>query len=196
MIILSRSTKHMKLSLLPPSLTALKLSFGVRNDLSYRLNDLLPGSWLPVLRDAVSGRVELFRWGISEARMGAEDRLVFATKIEDLFTSRGRNLLERRLVVPVESFEMRCEGRAYRIRSADLKPLALAAVWDVDGHWRSRPVRAFRLITGPTIDGCSRLGPRMPIILRSDNRRAWLWHFTEETAALDALEPYTELEID
>ncbi len=149
---------------------------------------------MPVLRDSVSRKAEMFRWGISEARMGANDRLVFATKIENMLTEQGRHLLERRLVVPVESFQIRSDGKTHRIFSRDRQPLALAAVWDVDGHWRGRPVRAFRLITGPIVDGFEQAGARMPVVLRPENESTWLWHFTEEEQALDALEPHANLE--
>ncbi|MFH1047343.1 MAG: SOS response-associated peptidase family protein [Patescibacteria group bacterium] len=186
----------MKLTLLPPIMSALRPRFSIRNELLHKHQDTLPGSWLPVLRDAMSGKAEMFRWGLAESKMNGDDRLVFATKIENLLTRNGRSMLERRLIVPVESFELSSEGRSFRLRSTNLKPMALAALWDIDGHWRGRPVRAFRLITGPTLDGFEALGPRMPIVLCPSNERAWLWHFTEEDAALDALEPYTALQFD
>jgi putative SOS response-associated peptidase YedK len=184
----------MKLALQAPSVTALKIRFSIRNEIKPPKNELLPGSWLPIMRDSASRKAEMFRWGISEAKMGANDRLVFATKIENLVTSKGRHLLERRLIVPVESFEVRSDGQTHRICNSDRQPMALAGVWDVDGHWRGRPVRAFRLITGPTVDGLEHLGARMPLVLCPENESTWLWHFTEEEHALDALEPYLKLE--
>jgi len=186
----------MRLAIKAPAPITLKARFAIRNDIKPQRNDILPGSWHPVLRDSLAGKAEMFRWGISEAKMGQNNRLVFATKIENLLTSKGRHLLGRRLIVPVDSFSISSDGQGFVVRSTDAQPFALAAVWDVDGHWRGRPVHAFRIVTGPSIDGFERLGPRMPIVMRPENERTWLWHFTDEEGALDALEPYTELEFD
>ena len=153
----------------------------------------MPGFWHPVLRDSLSGQAELFRWGISESKMGQNSRLVFAVKIEDLVSRQSRHLLERRVIVPVEAIVYSHGGVQWQIRGQEPGALALAGVWDVDGHWRGRPVRAFRVITGPTIEGFERLGPRMPIVMQPEQEKHWLWHFTEEDAALDALEPNKQL---
>ena len=49
---------------------------------------------------------------------------------------------------------------------------------------------------GPTLEGFESLGPRMPVVLRPENERTWLWNFTEENEALDALEPDLNLEFE
>jgi putative SOS response-associated peptidase YedK len=36
----------------------------------------------------------------------------------------------------------------------------------------------------------------MPVVLRPENERTWLWNFTEENEALDALEPDLNLEFE
>ncbi|MBU0624898.1 SOS response-associated peptidase [Patescibacteria group bacterium] len=186
----------MRLATKVPNLIALKQRFAIKNRVPIPAEEIFPGSWQPVLRDTLSGQAEMFRWGISEPKLGGNNRLVFAVKIENLLTDRGRHLLQQRLIVPVESFNVQYEGQIWQLRSVDFSPVALAAIWDVDGHWRGRPVHAFRIITGPTIDGFECLGPRMPIVLQPEKERSWLWHFTEEAAALDALEPNTALQIE
>jgi putative SOS response-associated peptidase YedK len=187
----------MKVSLTKPTQLMLKQRFAVQNQLpTMEQKEVLPGGWYPILRDSLSGKAEMFCWGISESRLSDEKRLVFALKIEDLFTSRGRHLLQRRAIVPVESFSLRQDGKVFNLGGANYEALALAAIWDIDGYWRGRPRHAFKIITGPTVEGLEQLGPRMPIVLNPNKERIWLWHFSEENEALDALEPNVNLRVE
>ena len=127
------------------------------------------------------------RWGKGESRLSDDVRLSVDVRIEDLVGRHSRHLLERRLLVPVSSFSVGSGGEMRRFRSVDGGLLTLAGVWDVDGYWRGRPVRCFRVVTGPG-DALARL----PLVLRSENERIWLNPFAADTALLDALEPLNE----
>lgn len=185
----------MRVTIRSASTLALKQNFAVRNQVRIPDDDLLPGRWCPVLRDFSGRKAELFRWGISETKMGQGSRLVFAFKVENLVSVKHEHLLERRVLIPVESFTVADAGKILTIRHREDTALALAGIWDIDGHWRGRPVHAFRIISGPTVEGMEHLGSRMPLVLNPSNWRSWLWHFTDKSDALDALEPYTELKL-
>src|SRR3989339_1498040 len=120
-----------------------------------------PGSWGAVIRDSIGRNMELMRWGKGESRLSDDVRLSIDVRIEDLAGRLSRHLLERRLLVPVSSFVVGSGGGQKMFRSVDGGLLALAGVWDVDGHWRGRPVRCFRVVTGPG-DTLARL----PLVLR------------------------------
>jgi putative SOS response-associated peptidase YedK len=177
-------------------MTAIKTRFGIHNQINLPKDEVLPGSWYPILRDALSGTAELFQWGLSDAKMGQNDRLVYAIKVEELMTKAGRGFLTKRVLVPVNSFLIRNNSQTFAVKSKMSGPFAVAAVWDIAGQWRGRPTHAFRIITGPTVEGYEELGPRWPIVLRPENERDWLWHFTDEDQALDALEPDLNLEFE
>ncbi|HCC22300.1 hypothetical protein A2480_04155 [Candidatus Uhrbacteria bacterium RIFOXYC2_FULL_47_19] len=150
-----------------------------------------PGSWGAVIRDSIGRNMELMRWGKGESRLSDDVRLSVDVRIEDLVGRHSRHLLERRLLAPVSSFVVGSGSGRQRFRLSNGDLLALAGVWDVDGHWRGRPVRCFRIITGPG-DALARL----PLVLQSENERIWLDPFATDAVLLDALEPINEASLE
>ncbi|MFH2063193.1 MAG: SOS response-associated peptidase family protein [bacterium] len=147
-----------------------------------------PGGWGAVIRDSSRRNMELLRWGVSGERLGQDgSRLETEVRIEDLVGRRGPTLLERRLLVPVSAFLVGAGGVTRRFSLSDGGLLAVAGIWDIDGHWRGRPLRCFRIVTGP-----GDVMARLPLVLQPDNERVWLDPFATDAALLDALEPLDE----
>jgi putative SOS response-associated peptidase YedK len=138
-----------------------------------------PGSMLPVVTDAMPGKVQQFRWGL----LTPEDNTIHSkhkhARIESLHTvGLWRQLLGRKhCVIRIQAFfeYNKSHKILYRVERADGKPFYIAGLWDI---WMDVQTNVllptFAMITMPANRAMADVHDRMPAILERSHIKTWL----------------------
>lgn len=138
-----------------------------------------PGSMLPVVTDALSDKVQQFRWGL----LTMDDNRVHSknkhARIESLFLSPLWNELvgHKHCVVRIQAyFEFNAaQNVTYKVERADGKPFYIAGLWDIWYDIKTGVlIPTFVMITVPPNTAITAMHDRMPAILERENIKHWL----------------------
>ena len=161
--------------------------------------NIAPSQDVPVVASDRRGtRMGLLRWGFVPAWAGD---LSMGSR---MINARAESLLDRpafkdaavsrRCLVPADGFyEWVKEGERkvpYWIHAPDREPMGLAGLWE---HWHPRgpePVYSMAIVTVDANDRIRHLHDRMPAIVPTASRNAWLDSGTPLADALSLLKPY------
>lgn len=175
-------------------LNELLSSFGLGGVELPELNNLAPTENIPVIKQGVSGEMELtpMRWWLHPSWSKEAPNQKFATfnaRIETVQTSpsfRGA-IKYHRGIVPASAFvEWQTEGKhkqPFFIEGAE-EPLALAAIWDL---WQSE-LYSCAIITQPANESFSKIHNRMPLALTMAQAKEWLNPHASAAELLSALD--------
>ena len=161
--------------------------------------NIAPTQDVPVVASDKRGtRLGLLRWGFVPA--WADDPSIGSRMIN----ARAESLLDkpafkqaavsRRCLVPADGFyEWAAEDGhkvPYWIHSPDREPMGFAGVWERWHHRGTEPVFSMAIITVDANDQIQHLHDRMPAIIPTADRPAWLDAETPIADALSLLKPY------
>ena len=161
--------------------------------------NIAPTQDVPVVASDKRGtRLGLLRWGFVPA--WADDPSIGSRMIN----ARAESLLDkpafkqaavsRRCLVPADGFyEWAAEDGhkvPYWIHSPDREPMGFAGVWECWHHRGTEPVFSMAIITVDANDQIQHLHDRMPAIIPTADRPAWLDAETPIADALSLLKPY------
>ena len=161
--------------------------------------NIAPSQDVPVVASDRHGtRLGLLRWGLVPA--WADDPAIGSRMIN----ARAETLLDkpsfkdaavsRRCLVPADGFyEWAKEGARkvpHWIHSPDREPLGFAGLWERWHSDASEPVHSMAIITVDANEAIRHLHHRMPAIVPTAERKAWLDTETPVADALSLLKPY------
>ena len=161
--------------------------------------NIAPSQDVPVVAsDRLGTRLGLLRWGLVPA--WADDPAIGSRMIN----ARAETLLDkpsfkdaavsRRCLVPADGFyEWAKEGARkvpHWIHSPDREPLGFAGLWERWHSDASEPVHSMAIITVDANEAIRHLHHRMPAIVPTAERKAWLDTETPVADALSLLKPY------
>lgn len=138
-----------------------------------------PGSMLPVVTDAMPGKVQQFRWGL----LTLDDNRVHSknkhARIESLFLSPLWNDIvgHKHCVVRIQAyFEYNAkQGITYKIERVDGTPFYIAGLWDIWIDIKTNVlIPTFVMITMPPNSAISEIHDRMPAIIERQNIKLWI----------------------
>jgi putative SOS response-associated peptidase YedK len=138
-----------------------------------------PGSMLPVVTDAMPGKVQQFRWGL----LTADDEKIHSknkhARIESLFTIPlwRQEVGRRHCVVRIQAFfEYNKEQNiTYKVERRDGQPFYIAGLWDVWMDIKTHVLLpAFVMITLPPNRAMAEIHDRMPAILERGDVKTWI----------------------
>lgn len=138
-----------------------------------------PGSMLPVVTDAMPGKVQQFRWGL----LTIDDDKIHSkhkhARIENLHNvGMWRQLLgKKHCVIRIQAFfeYNKQQERLYRVERADGKPFYIAGLWDIWIDIQTNVLLpTFAMITMPPNRVMAEIHDRMPAILERVDIKTWL----------------------
>lgn len=148
--------------------------------------NVAPTQIMPVITGTDGRRaVESMQWGINR-KLGPDiEKDIFNTRAEKAFDSFWRTTVKsRRCLVPANGFyewEKTHEGRQpYWISLPGTTLLYFAGIYDEDQAGN----RHYSIMTTSANHEMERVHNRMPVILREDEREAWLFASSDEAEAL------------
>ena len=138
-----------------------------------------PGSMLPVVTDAMPGKVQEFRWGLLTLD---DDKIHSKNKHARIETITRvplwRELVGRKhCVVRIQAFfEYNQEQqRRYKIERADGQPFYIAGLWDIWMDIRTNVLLpTFVMITMEPNNDMAAIHDRMPAIMERNHVKVWL----------------------
>lgn len=144
--------------------------------------NILPGQGIPVIIDAVTRKVELFRWGLvpgwaKDPSIGFKTINARAETLAEKPSFRGA-FARRRCLIPAGGFyEWKQEGtrkQPFLFQMRDKKPFTFAGLWEIwqDGH--GNQLLSCTIITTAPNSMISEYHDRMPAILNESDRWRWL----------------------
>lgn len=138
-----------------------------------------PGSMLPVVTDAIPGKVQQFRWGL----LSLDDNKIHSknkhARIESLFlVPLWKELAGRKhCVVRIQAFfeYNPAHQKTYRIERADGEPFYIAGLWDIWFDIKTGVLLpTFVMITVPPNAAMAQVHDRMPAILERTDIKTWI----------------------
>ena len=163
---------------------------------------------LPVITNADSGLIQLFRWGLIPSWV--KDETTANTIRLKTLNARSETIFEKpsfkvpirkkRCLVLVSGFyewrEVNSKKYPYYIQLTDETAFAMAGIWDV---WTDRAtdetIQTFSIITttaNPLMARIHNTNKRMPVILRNEAEREWLDTNLSDSAIQSFFEPYPQ----
>jgi putative SOS response-associated peptidase YedK len=161
--------------------------------------NIAPSQDVPVVAsDRLGTRLGLLRWGLvpAWADSAATGSRSINARAESLLDkpSFKEAAVARRCLVPADGFyEWAKEdgGKVpYWIHAPDREPMGLAGIWERWHGGRLEPVYSMAIITVDANEGIRHLHHRMPAIVPTADRKAWLDTQTPIADALSLLKPY------
>lgn len=146
--------------------------------------NIRPGELIPVVTDAESRKVELFKWGLVPywAKDESTGYKMINARAETLADkpSFRQAFLKRRCLIPADGFyEWSGEGKErkpYLFTLKEQTPFMFAGLWEV---WRENLFTCTIITTEPN-DLLSDYHNRMPVILKRDTCWQWLKSSNDE----------------
>jgi putative SOS response-associated peptidase YedK len=138
-----------------------------------------PGSMLPVVTDAMPGKVQQFRWGLvslDDNRLHSKNK---HARVESLFlVPLWKELIGRHhCVVRIQAFfEYNPEHqKTYKIERTDGQPFYIAGLWDIWMDVKTNIlIPNFAMITLPPVAVIADIHDRMPAILERGDVKTWI----------------------
>jgi putative SOS response-associated peptidase YedK len=161
--------------------------------------NIAPSQLVPVVAtDRHGRRMGLLEWGLVLQRAGEPRRPLINVRVESVGKRPPfrESLQRRRCLVPADGFyEWKQEdGKKvpHWIHPAPGGLLAFAGIWDrwTDASGQAR--HSFAILTTSASLDVAPIHGRMPVIVESSERDAWLDRSIDGSAALDALRPLPE----
>jgi putative SOS response-associated peptidase YedK len=167
-------------------------------DLPPRYN-IAPSQLVPVVAtDRHGRRMGLLEWGLVLRRPGESGRPLINVRVESVGKRPPfrESLQRRRCLVPADGFyewKQEEEGKVpHWIHPASGGLLAFAGIWDRWTDASGHDHHAFAILTTAANPDVAPIHGRMPVIVGTDARDAWLDRSLDASAALDALRPLPE----
>lgn len=138
-----------------------------------------PGSMMPVVTDALPGKVQEFRWGL----LTADDEKIHSknkhARIESLFlVPLWREVVGRKhCVVRIQAFFEYNKERniTYKVERRDGQPFYIAGLWDVWMDVKTNVLLpTFIMITMQPNRAMAEIHDRMPAILERGDVKTWI----------------------
>ena len=153
---------------------------------------------LAIVHDGAAARAGWMRWGLvpswaAEPSIGT--RMINARSETIGVKSAFREAFEKRrcLVVADGYYEWRKIGNLkvpMRIKLADGRPFAFAALWERWSRGGAEPLVTCTILTTTPPAGIAAIHDRMPVILSPSDRRRWLDRDADPAALEAMLHPY------
>jgi putative SOS response-associated peptidase YedK len=159
-----------------------------------------PTQSLPAILNTDPQTIQFIVWGLKPAWMTKVRKRegIINVRVETLRDRQTfkRDFVERRCLVLADSFyEWRKEKQLrtpFRIALKSGEPFAFAGIWEENHDEDGQLLKTFAILTTEANSLVAQVHNRMPVILRQEDEKRWLYPDCTQEKLLSMLHPYSE----